>query len=76
MEHLLLHQIYFPISDTAVKTTVKLLTLMEFIFKWILEYYIKDITKIRVSKRLWCEAARDKWENGEKNVLSSSVREK
>lgn len=52
MEHLLLHQIYFPISDTAVKTTVKLLTLMEFIFKWILEYYIKDITKIRVSKRL------------------------
>lgn len=77
MEHLLLHQIIsLSISDTAVKTTVKLFSLMEFIFKWILEYYIKDTSKIRASKRVWCEASRDKWENGEKNVLSFGVEEK
>ena len=42
---------YLSISDTAVKYTVKLVTLMELIFKWILEYSTKHISKIRASKR-------------------------
>lgn len=40
---------YFPISDTAVKNTVKLLTLMEFKFKWILEYHIRDVKSQQTS---------------------------